>query len=248
MRIAVGTGAVVLATVITACAEPAHFAAMFDSAGGLGPGDSVTHGGALIGNVTNVQPAASGDSTVSVRIDAPYAGDVHADSILILSSAGVAPSLELLTPDPSSAQAGAGAMLYGASNESQAQLLTSSLGPPTFVKRYAQFFSRMAPSPAAVAPTPAPGAVTMQAQLDELVRETLAAAAAASRSSPSGAAELAQFRRDAASVERQLIAHGRDADAERLRSEVARLGAAAPSPAPAHPPNTLTAPRVYPNP
>jgi hypothetical protein len=252
VRVLLGAGAIVLATALTACSDPAHFTTMLDTTGGLGPGDAITHGSAAIGRITGVSPAGAGDSAVALLIDADHTGEVHVDSILILHGAGAAPALELMTTDPSSAAAGDGALLYGASNESQAQMIMASLGPPTIVNRYAQFFSHMAPPSPAPSPA-APGSAILQNQLAELARQTLAAAAIASGSTPATAAQLEQFRRDARSVERQLVAHGRSAEADQLRAEVERMNAAAAAvgtaggaATPSAPANTLVTPRVAP--
>ncbi|HVA81513.1 MAG TPA: hypothetical protein VNF29_11365, partial [Candidatus Binataceae bacterium] len=186
-----------LAFALSACAGPAaHFSTVLDAPDGLGPGDPVVHGGTTIGAITGVAPLAGGDSQAQITINPGYAKTVRVDSILILSGAGIGPSLELENRDPSSLYAPQGATLYGASNPSQAQLFAASLGPPTIVKRYAEFFGKMG----GPTPSPVPGAPPnpLAQQLRQLTQQTLAAAAAVAGNSPPSAAQLDDFRRDAA--------------------------------------------------
>jgi ABC-type transporter Mla subunit MlaD len=246
--------AIVLALALSACAGPAHFSTVLDAPDGLGPGDPVTHGGTTIGTVTGVTPLATGDSQAAITINSGYSESVRVDSILILSGTGVGPSLELENRDLSSAYAPEGAVIYGASNQSQAQLFESSLGPTTIAKRYANLFAKMqatSPSPAA-----SPGAGTppnvLSQQLQQLTQQTLAAAAAVAATSPPSAAQMDDFRHDAAAVDRQLRAHGKNAEADQLQASVAQMNAAAPpgtpagSGSPAAPANTLTVPPAVP--
>ncbi len=219
-----------------------RYGAVFNDPDGLGPGDAVTRSGAAIGSVTSISPAGPGQSQVSVDLSSDYATYVRADSILILQGAGTSPSLELMSPDPSSPKLPEGSQLYGASNESQAQLLMSSLGPPTFARRYAELFNKMTPPQA----SPSPGSSVLQNQLMDIMRQTLAAAAVATGSTPTGQAQMDKFREDADAVERQLDAHGRSAEAARLRAQVAQMNAAAA--AAGSSPNTLTVPRAAPTP
>jgi len=226
------------AALIGCAASPLHYSAVFNDPDGLGPGDPVTRSGETIGSVTSVSPFATGETQVSVKVDDRYANYARSDSILILEGANTSPSLELMSPDPSSPRLGDGAELYGASNQSQAQLLLSSLGPPTFARKYAELFGQLS-SPQ---PSPSPGATTLQNQLIDIMRQTLAAAAAASGSTPTGQVQMEQFREDADAVERQLEAHGRTAEAAQLRAEVAQMNAA--TGAVGATSNTLTVPRA----
>jgi hypothetical protein len=237
-------GAIAAIFAAQACAGPGFYAAAFDSPGGIGPGDPVTHAGASIGHVTRVTPSAVGDSSVDFEVQPQYTGAIHQDSIMQLSGAGAAPSLEVINPDPASADAQNGALLFGASNQSQTQLLMSSLGPPSFVGKYANFFQGLSNSSPPAQP---PATNTMLAnQLMEIMRQTIGAAAAATGATPATRAQADQFRRDAAAVERQLAAHGRAAEAVRLRSEVEQMNAAAA--AASAPPAAATIPRAYPTP
>ena len=247
---------IVLALALSACAGPAHFSTVLDAPDGLGPGDPVTHGGTTIGTVTGVAPLAGGDSQAAITINPGYSESVRVDSILLLSGTGTGPSLELENRDLSSAYAPEGAVLYGASNPSQAQLFVSSLGPTTIAKRYANLFAKMQASAPSAAASPAAGAAgtppnVLSQQLQQLTQQTLAAAAAVAATSPPSAAQMDDFRHDAAAVERQLRAHGKNAEADQLKASVDQMNAAAPAgtPAgstPAVPPNTLTVPPAVP--
>jgi hypothetical protein len=246
-----GAIAIVLALALSACAGPAHYySTVLDAPDGLGPGDPVLHAGTTIGSVTGVAPLASGDSQAQLTINPGYSKHIRVDSIMILSGTGIGPSLELENRDPSSLYAPDGAVLYGASNPSQAQLFVTSLGPPTIVKRYTEFFARMGAP--ATAPSPAAGAPPniLAQQLEQLTQQTLAAAGAIAGTSPPTAAQMDDFRRDAASVERQLRAHGKNAEADQLQAAVDQMNAAAAAPAsgatPGASPNTLTVPPANP--
>jgi hypothetical protein len=233
----------VLAAALIGCAaNPVHYSAMLNQPDGLGPGDPVTHGGSPIGSVTTVTPGSGGNSQVSVRVDSRYTTTVRTDSILVLHGAGAAPSLEMMTPGMTGAEASDGAVLYGASNPNQEEILVNILGPLSMASTYGQFFNQAAPPQA----SPSPGSTVLQNQLMDIFRQTLAAATAATSTTPMGRAQMDQFREDADAVAQQLDAHGRAAEAQQLRAQVARMNAAAAAAGSA--PNTLTVPRAAPSP
>lgn len=232
-----------LAAVLMGCASsPNYYSAAFSEPDGLGPGDPVRHGGTQIGSVTTVSTAGGGGAQVSVRIDPEYASSVYVDSILILQGAGAAPSLELFTPSAESSKAGDGALLYGASNDNQAQMLTTILGPEAIGSRYAQFINQYAPGQTA----PSPGATVLQNQLMDVLRQTIATTSVLSSSSHAGRAQTDQFLEDADEVERQLDAHGQTAQASQVRAQVAQMNAAAAAAGAS--PNALTIPKAAPTP
>ena len=185
-----------------------------------------------------ISPNAGGGALVTVQVDHQYAGAVHADSILILQSAGANPSLELMTPNTLSAGASDGAQIYGASNEDQAQMLTEILGPESIGNHYSQIINRYA----GPQPSPSPGASVLQNQLMGILQQTLSAATAVGNTTATGRAQMGQFREDADAVASQLEGHGRSSDAAQLRAQAAAL------PTPAPPPNTLSVPRTAPTP
>ena len=231
-----------LAAALMGCAaSPNYYSATFNQPDGLGPGDPVRHGGTQIGSVTTIS-AARGGAQVSVQIDHESASRVYVDSILILQGAGATPSLELFTPSTESSKAADGAQLYGASNDNQAQMLTTILGPEAIGNSYAQFINRYAPPQAA----PSPGASVLQNQLMDIFRQTLTMTSALSTSTPAGRAQTDQFREDADAVARQLDAHGQTAEASQLRAEVAQMNAGGATPGAS--PSALTIPKAAPTP
>jgi hypothetical protein len=232
-----------LAAALMGCASsPKYYSAAFSQPDGLGPGDSVRHGGTQIGSVTAISTAGSGGAQVSVQIDPEYASAVYVDSILTLQGAGATPSLELFTPSAESSKAVDGALLYGASNDNQTQMLTTILGPEAIGNSYAQFINRYAPPQTA----PSPGASILQNQIVDIFRQTMAATSVLSTSSPAGRAQTDQFLEDADAVERQLDAHGQTAQAAQVRAQVAQMNAAAA--AAGSSPNALTIPKAAPTP
>jgi len=228
-----------LATALLGCAaSPVHYSASFNQPDGLGPGDSVQHAGTPIGSVSTISPGAGGGALVTVQVDHQYASSVHADSILILQSAGANPSLELMTPNTLSAGASDGAQIYSASNEDQAQMLIQILGPESIGNHYSQIINRYA----GPQPSPSPGASVLQNQLMGILQQALSAATAVTNTTPAGRAQMDQLRQDTDAVANQLEGHGRSSDAAGLRAQAAAL------PTPAPPPNTLSVPRAVPTP
>jgi hypothetical protein len=243
-RILVCAAALVAALGAAGCAGPGWYTTTLDSPGGIGPGDPITHAGATIGSVTRVTPSAYGDLSVAFQVQPQYTGAIHQDTIMQLGGAGAAPSLEVINPDPSSSNAANGAALFGAANQSQTQLLMSSLGPPSFVGKYANFFQGLSSSSPAAQPPPS--STILANQLMTIMRQTMGAAAGATAATPATRAQTDQFRRDAVTVERQLAAHGRTAQADRLRAEVEQMNAAVA--AATAPPGTMTVPPASPTP
>jgi len=232
-----------LAAALTGCAAgPNYYSATFDQPDGLGPGDPVRHGGTQIGSVTTISATGSGGAQVSVQIDPGHASAVYVDSILILQGAGATPSLELFTPSTESSKAADGALLYGASNDNQTQMLTTILGPEAIGNRYAQFINRYAPAQAA----PSAGASVLQSQLMDIFRQTMTATSVLSSTSQAGRAQMDQFLEDAEEVARQLDAHGKTAQASQVRDQVAQMNAAATAAGAS--PNALTIPKAAPTP
>jgi hypothetical protein len=232
-----------LAAALMGCAASSnYYSATFNQPDGLGPGDPVRHGGTQIGSVTTISAAGSGGAQVSVQIDHEYASAVYVDSILILQGAGTTPSLEVFTPGAESSRAADGALLYGASNDNQTQMLTTILGPEAIGNSYAQFINRYTPGQAA----PSPGASVLQNQLMDIFRQTIAATSVVSSSSPAGRVQMDQFLEDADVVEHQLDAHGQTAQAAQVRTQVAQMNAAAAAAGAS--PNALTIPKAAPTP
>src|SRR2546428_4640496 len=119
------------AALIGGCAS-ARYHTELSAPDGLGPGDAVTNLRAKIGSVAGVNPLPDGNSAVAFDIDYGDQRLVMQDSIMILRDDTGTPSLELLNTNPISVRAPEGAMIEGASNDAEANLLMASHGLPGF--------------------------------------------------------------------------------------------------------------------
>jgi MlaD protein len=255
-----GSALLFAASLATRGAEPyVHFRTQLDS-GGIAPGSPVTHSGVRIGAVKAISPLGHGDVDVGFDVEAPYAAEVHQDSIIVLEN-GAGSSLELVSPDPTTPRAAPKSRLDGASSPSEAQMLIMSRPVTGFALDLSRVLLALtpSPSPSAATPLPSPASAELQESLMRLSADSLAVAAA---SSPATHIQLDQLGREAAGLERQLRRNGKAAQADRLRDSVERLLARSSSPssassAPGAPavapsgssgaPNSLDLPRVYPS-
>jgi len=231
-------GALVLATAVAACAQPSHFTTMLDRTGGLGPGDPVTHAGAVIGKITSVSPTGTGDSEVGIEIDPSHANIVCQDSIFMLSQLAGAPGLELSYTDPTAPPAPNGAFISGASNPAQAQMLIGARGEPSLAAAYGRLLGNLTGGAG-----PQPTSPTAMHMYNDLMALWQATVGAASANSPAARTQLDQVERDEQTVEHELIREGHTQEARNLRDEMNRFLATVGAPS-----NTLVAPRVYPTP
>lgn len=219
------------------CAQyqpPSSFSTQLDNAGGIGPGDPVTHASATIGRVTGVSPIAAGDSKVEFEVDGQHAREIHYDSIMVLNSLGAAPSLDVMNVDAMSHSAPPGTRLDGASSMNEAQMFMSARGPGSF----AQALSNVVGGSSS-APPPSPAAAQMQQFMSQWSQLTLANAA----STPAGRNEIEKAHRELEGVERQLMRNGQIEQAERLRTQMGVLMPGLTAPA-----NPLALPPTSPNP
>lgn len=225
----------VLATLAAGCssAQPSFYSTQLDTSGGLGPGDLVTHASATIGRVTGVSPIADGDSEVSLEIDGSHADEIHNDSIMVLNNLGATPSLDVMNVDAMSHSAPSGARLDGASSMNETQLIMMARGPGSF----AQALGQAAGSSSA---PPSPEAAQMTNLLAQISRQTIANAVAVA---PPTQEQLDNEKREAASVERQLMRNGKTEQAERLRAQMGGL-----MPGVTAPVNPIALPPTSPNP
>src|SRR5260370_19942781 len=147
--------AVVLFTVMAslylggcAAAAPLHFSTQRDTTGGIGPGDPVTHANATIGRVTGVAPLPGGDSEIGFEVDHSHAVEIRQDTIMVLTSQGGVPALDVFNTEVLSPAAPSGFPLDGASSFSQAQLFLAARGPGRSAKDGADFLKPLrAPTP-----------------------------------------------------------------------------------------------------
>lgn len=220
------------------CAQqqpPSYFTTQLDNAGGIGPGDPITHASATIGHVTGVSPIAAGDSEVAFEVDGQHRREIHYDSIMVLNSLGATPSLDVMNVDAMSHSAPSGTRLDGASSMGEAQMFMSARGPGS----YAQALSNAVGGSGSPPSPPSPAVAQMQQFLSQLSQQTLANAA----TTPAGRNEIDKTHRELEGVERQLMRNGKIEQAERLRTQMGVLMPGLTAPA-----NPLTLPPTSPNP
>ncbi|HYB92299.1 MAG TPA: MlaD family protein [Candidatus Binataceae bacterium] len=231
-------GALMLATAVAGCAQPSHFTTMLGGTGGLGPGDPVTHAGAVIGKVTSVSPTAGGDSEIGVEIDSSHANVVRQDSIFLLSQLGGTPGLELSYTDPAAQPAPDGSFIDGASNPAQAQMLIGARGQPSLSAAYGRLLGNLAGGTG-----PQPTSATAMHMYNDLMALWQATAGAAAANAPAARDQLDQVQRDEQTVEHELNREGHTDEARSLHDQMDRFLAAVNARS-----NTYVAPQVYPTP
>ncbi len=233
--ICAAAGAIVLAVLAAGCtsAQPSYYSTQLDTTGGLGPGDPVTHASSTIGRVTGVSPIGDGDSEVSLEIEGSHADEIHNDSIMVLNNLGTTPSLDVMNVDAMSRSAPSGTRLDGASSMNETQLLMTARGPGSFAQALGNATSTSSTPPS-------PEAAQMTNLLAQISRQTIANAVAVA---PPTQEQIEEEKREAASVERQLMRNGKSEQAERLRTQMGGLMTGVTAPVN---PNTL--PPTSPNP
>lgn len=250
-------GALILACVaaVSGCySQTVHFYTRFNQPGALATGAPVVNLGMPIGTVASVSPTSSGAGDVTLDVNRNDAYNVHQDSIMVLSGNPSGPTVDVMSPNPSSAPAAAGATIDGASNQQEANALLAAKNLAAMAPAMAMILSASGSS-AAGALNATPAIALLQAQIAMIQAQYLAAGA-------SGAAAVAQqlavVNRSAATLEQQLVAAGHSAQANQLRQQIGDLartlstppGAsapAAPSPAPTRPSAPASAgPRAIP--
>jgi hypothetical protein len=220
--------------------SPVRFNTELSNADSLVPGDPVTNLGAKIGSVASVSPLPDGNSRVEFEVDHSAARLVLQDSIMLLHP-GKSSSLELLNTNPISLRAPAGAMIEGAANEQEADLLVASRMPG-----FSAGLAAVAGATGALAAV-APGAVTgpaanaLQQQLNAIQNWY---AVNGARNAAALAQQLQQINQSAAALERQLINQGRSAQAQQLRNQIDQLARILSGAPPKSSSNTLVTPPV----
>lgn len=238
--------AVACAVAAAGCySQTVHFYTRFNQPGALAAGAPVVSLGMPIGTVASVSPTSSGAGDVTLDVNRNDAYNVHQDSIMVLSDNPSGPTVDVMSPNPSSAPADPGATIDGASNQQDANALLAAKNLAAMAPAMAMILSASGSSAAAGAGAlnVAPAIALLQAQIATIQAQYLAAGA-------SGAAALAQqlaaVNRSAATLEQQLVAAGHSAQANQLRQQIGDLartlstppGASAPtapSPAPTGP-------------
>src|SRR5579863_10015776 len=186
---------------------------------GLGPGDPVTNLGAKIGSVAAVSPLPYGNSAVGFDIDYGDQRLVMQDSIMILRNDSGSPSLELLNTNPISVRAPEGAMIDGASNQSEADLLMASHGLPGFNAGMAAMrgayagASNMRPPPVAAATQ------NLSALQQQMAAWQAWFGAASAQNAAVAQQQIQQMSQSVDALEKQLIRAGKTPEAQRLRQD-----------------------------
>lgn len=200
---------------LAGCAsQPSFYSTQLDTTGGLGPGDPITHASATIGHVTQVSPISDGDCEIAFEVDGAHADEIHYDSIMTLNNLGATPSLDVMNVDAMSHSAPSGTRLDGASSMNEVQMFMTARGPGSF----AQALGKVAGSSTTL--PPAASTVQMTRLLAQISQQTLASAVAIA---PPTREQLAQAKREARGVERQLMRNGKIEQAERLRASMGSM-------------------------
>jgi len=208
-------GALVLGLLAAGCAsQPSYYSTQLDTAGGVGPGDPITHASATIGHVTGVSPISGGDCEIAFEVDGSHAAEIHYDSIMTLNDLAATPSLDVMNVDAMSHSAPSGTRLDGASSMNETQMFMLARGPGSFAQALGQAAG------ATPAPPPSPATVQTAQLLAQISQQTLASAIAIS---PPTRDQLEQAKREALGVERQLMRNGKVEQAERLRAQMGSM-------------------------
>jgi cell shape-determining protein MreC len=231
--------AIAMSAAVGACATPqgVQFSTTLGMPDGLTSGDPVTHAGGRIGEVTGVRSSLYGSPTVNFEVDQNDAGLVHTDSLMVLKQAGGSRELELENPNALSPVAAAGTQLPGASSEDEANAIRMSRGLGSYAMGLAQFMSTVnsGPNP----PVNSAASAAIMAQLFMLQQQ---AAANTYANNPAVRQQVYQLAQQLQSVQQQLAAAGRTAQAMQLQQQIQQLLNAAPP----TPPNTQEIPRAIP--
>ncbi len=246
--------AAILAALAVACAAAAsgcysqtvHFYTRFNQPGALAAGAPVVSSlGMPIGTVASVSPTSSGAGDVTLDVNRNDAYNVHQDSIMVLSDNPSGPTVDVMSPNPSSAPADPGATIDGASNQQDANALLAAKNLAAMAPAMAMILSASGSSAAAGAGAlnVSPALALLQAQIAMIQAQYLAAGA-------SGAAALAQqlaaVNRSAATLEQQLVAAGHSAQANQLRQQIGALARTFSTPPGASAPAAPSAPSPAP--
>lgn len=231
------------AALIGGCAS-ARYNTELSAPDGLGPGDPVTNLGAKIGSVAGVNPLPGGNSAVAFDIDYGDQRLVLQDSIMILRKDTVTPSLELLNTNPISVRAPAGAVIEGASNEAEANLLMASHGLPGFNAGIAAMMGALASAPNMPPPPAAAATQGLNVLQQQMAAWQAWYAAASAQNMVVAQQQVRQMSQSVDALERQLIRAGKTPEAQRLRQDFENFARSVTAPGASGPPRTLTIPPV----
>jgi hypothetical protein len=203
----------------TGCAsENARFYTELTQPGSLITGSRVVNLGSPIGSVASVSPLADGSAGVAFDVDRADAGAIHRDSIMVLRDDPGGASLDVMNVNPLSPPASPGTQIDGASNQNDANALVAAKNLAASAPAMAMMMSATGNSAALINASPA--WLQLQQQMTALQSQFLIAGA---RNAAIAAQQMQQVNQNAAALERQLIAAGHSAEAERLRRQVEAL-------------------------
>jgi hypothetical protein len=226
-----------LAALLTAsgCAlsDNARFYTELTQPGGLTTGSRVVNLGSAVGSVASVSPLADGNAGVAFDVNRADAGAIRHDSIMVLRDDPGGASLDIMNANPLSPPASPGTQIDGASNQNDANALVAAKNLVASAPAMAMMMSATGNSAALM--NAAPAWLLLQQQMAALQSQFLMAGA---RNAGVAAQQLQQVNQNAAALERQLIAAGHSAEAERLRRQIEALAHTLTTPPPGLTPPT----------
>ncbi len=217
-RVLRALGLAVLLAVSGCAAENARFYTELTQPGGLTIGSRVVNLGSAIGSVASVSPLADGNAGVAFDVNRADAGAIRHDSIMVLRDDPGSASLDVMNANPLSPPASPGTQIDGASNQNDANALVAAKNLAASAPAMAMMMSATGNSAALM--NAAPAWLLLQQQMAALQSQFLLAGA---RNAGVAAQQLQQINQNAAALERQLIAAGHSAEAERLRRQIEAL-------------------------
>ncbi len=198
--------------------QDARFYTELTQPGSLAAGAPVINLGSPIGSVASVDQLADGNAGVAFDVDRADAGAIRRDSIMVLRNDPGGASLDVMTANPLSPAASPGTQIDGASNQSDANALVATRNLAASAPAMAMMLSATGSSAAAINASPA--WILLQQQIAALQSQFLTAGA---NNAAVAAQQLQQINRNAAALERQLVAAGNSAEAARLRRQIDAL-------------------------
>jgi paraquat-inducible protein B len=237
-RVLRALGLAILLAAAGCASENARFYTELTQPGSLNAGAPVVNLGAPIGSVSRVWLLADGNTGVAFDVNRADADAIRRNSIMVLQNDPGGASLDVMTANPLSPPASPGTQIDGASNQNDANSLVAAENMAASAPAMAMMMS--APGNSAAAMNASPAWLQMQQQIAMLQSQLLIASV---QNAGVAAQQLQQVNRNAAALERQLIAAGHSAQAEQLRRQVDALAhTLTTTPAGLSPPST-TSPR-----
>lgn len=199
--------------------QSARFYTELSQRGRLANGSPVYNLGSAIGSVASVNPLADGNSGVAFDVNRTDASAIRRDSIMVLHDDPAGASLDVMNSDPSSPPASPGTQIDGASNQNDANMLIAAKNLAATAPAMAMMLSATGSGGAAIM-NASPAWLILQQQMAALQSQYLMTGM---RNATVAAQQLQQINQNAAALERQLLAAGHSAEAERLRRQIEAL-------------------------